>query len=50
MATRQECTCGPDYYDQFCPLHGTKSPDEKWKHLENNPDVPQTPREGEMPK
>jgi len=25
------CTCGPDYFDRWCPRHGTEAPESKWK-------------------
>jgi hypothetical protein len=26
-----KCTCGPDYFDMWCPRHGLFDPSEKWK-------------------
>ena len=34
------CTCGPDYFDTFCPRHGTMPPEDKWKELRARPETP----------
>ena len=36
------CTCGPDYFDNFCPRHGNKPAGEKWKELRVRPESPTT--------
>ena len=33
QACEDGCTCGPDYQDAYCPRHGDKPPEDKWKSL-----------------
>ena len=33
QACEDGCTCGLDYQDAYCPRHGDKPPEDKWKSL-----------------
>jgi len=33
-ACEDKCTCGPDYFDRYCPRHGTELPEKKWENLQ----------------
>jgi hypothetical protein len=35
---RLKCTCGPDYFDNFCPKHGKRPLEEKWEELKSRPE------------